>query len=142
MSREACCAALFALLQGLVTDGTVKLADRKVRLIDDLSGAEFPALFMGGGNGKQSKIQGLPPERVIGATVYLYAANPDKHTTADTVLNGLIDKVDALLDPGWQGVQTLGALVADCWIDGAVEVFSGALGERAAAIVPVKILMP
>jgi hypothetical protein len=142
MSREECFVALFGLLSGLQAAGTVKVCDRRVRLLEEMAPAELPALFLAGDGGQVEQEQGSGPVRTLGARVYLYAANPDRHVTAGTVLNTLVDAVEAALDPGWQGVQTLGGAVAHCWIEGDVEVFEGPQGERAAAIVPVKILMP
>ena len=142
MTREDCFEALFAQLQSLQTNGVVTDMSRKVRLLEDLTEYDFPALYLAADHGSQVKAQGQPPVRILGGKIYLYAANPDADTSAETALNGLIDAVEGSLDPGWMGVQTLGGLVNDCWIEGAIEIFAGVLGQRAAAIVPIKILMP
>jgi hypothetical protein len=142
MSREACFTALFNLLSALKTSGAVATCDRRVKLIGDVGNAELPAIYLAGDKGSYEQDQGMPPKRTLGALIYVYAANPDRHTSAGIVLNGLLDGIEAALAPDWTGVQTLGGLVAHCWIEGSVEVFEGAQGERAAAIVPVKMLMP
>lgn len=142
MSREDCFVALFTLLSGMKTAGTIVTCDRRIRLLQDMDPAELPALFLGGDDGVVEQQRGAGPVRTLGALIYLYTANPDRHVTAGTLLNSLLDAVDAALAPGWQGVQTLGGAVDHCWIEGDVKVFEGAQGERAAAIVPVKILMP
>ena len=143
MSREAAYGALFALLQGLKTAGTVKACDRRVRLLDEMAASELPALFMAVDNQQTAQTQGFPARRTLGAKVYLYAANPDRHTAAGIVLNGLIDAVDqALLPQALEPTQSLGGIVAHAWIDGPIEVFEGPLGERAAAVVTIHMLVP
>src|SRR6185437_2532647 len=82
-----------------------------------------------------------PPQYTFGALVFLYALEPDRHTSADMALNGLVDAVDAALTPpAYAETQTLGGLVQHCWIEGAIENYAGKDGVRAAAIVPVKML--
>lgn len=143
MSREAAYGALFALLQGLKTAGTVKTCDRRVRFLDEMAVSELPALFMAVDNQQTAQTQGLPARRTLGAKVYLYAANPDRHTAAGIVLNGLIDALDQVLMPqALETTQSLGGIVAHAWIDGPIEVFEGPLGERAAAVVTIHMLVP
>ncbi len=141
-TREACYAALFGVLQGLKTAGTVALADRRLRLLAEVNNGELPALFLQ--VDRQTTVQkaGTPPRRTLHALVYLYAANPDPASPASTQLNGLIDAVEAVLLPGWQQVQTLGGVVAHAWIEGAIEVYEAPKGQRAAAVIPVALLMP
>ncbi len=142
MNREAIFIALFDRLTGLKTAGAVATCDRRVKLIGDMGPGELPALYLAGDKSSYEQTEGAPPIRTLGALVYLYAANPDRHVSAGVVLNGLLDALEAAIAPDWSGAQTLGGLVSHCWIEGAVEVFEGALGERAAAIVPIKMLVP
>ena len=143
MSRETAYSALFQLLQTLKASGRFKTCERKLRLLDDMKPPEVPALFMGVDHQKVRAREGAPPLRTLGAKLFLYAANPDKHTSAAIVLNGLIDAVEAALAPSPAfPAQTLGGAVRHAWIEGEIEVFEGVLGERAAAIVPIQMLMP
>jgi hypothetical protein len=142
MSREAAYSALFELLTSLQTQGLVKTCDRKVRAIDDMNEPELPALFMAVHDQEAEVRDNFPPMRTWGAYVYLYTSNPDPNTPAGIALNNLLDAVEAALSPGWRDEQTLGGLVDRCRIEGTIEIFEGLLGQRAAAIVPVKMLVP
>jgi hypothetical protein len=143
MTRETYYTALFALLQSLQTAGTVQTADRRVRFLNEMGAAELPALFMAVDRQTLQQRRGLPPRHQLGARVFLYAANPDRHTAAGIALNGLLDALEAAIaPPAGADVQTLGGLVSHAWIEGPVEVFEGPQGERSAAIVTVQMLVP
>lgn len=143
MSREAAYTALFSLLAGLKTSGAVKACSRRVKLMEKMGPAELPALFMSVGGQKVEPRKGLPPKRTLGAKVFLYVFNPDANTAAGIQLNNLIDAVEAALAPNpLTNVQTLGGIVDHAWIEGQVEVFDGPLGEKAAAILSVNMLVP
>jgi len=143
MTREAAYVALFTLLRGLKTAGLVKVCDRRVRLLEEMAVSELPALFMAVDHQQMVQQKGLPSRRTLGAKLFLYAANPDRHTSAGIVLNGLIDAVEAaLLPPPPEDTQTLGGQASHAWIDGPIQVFEGPMGERAAAILTVHMLVP
>ncbi len=143
ITREIYYEALFSLLQGLKANGAVIIADRRVRLMEEMQTAELPALFMSVGHQKTEQSLKQEPKRWLNATIYLYCANPDQHTSADVALNGLIDALEATVTPPPPyETQTLGGLVHSCWIEGETEVFAGPNGERAAAIVPIRMLVP
>jgi hypothetical protein len=142
-AREASYAALFGALSAMQTGGTVALASRKLLLLKEVNNPQLPALFMQ--VDRQTSVQkpGTPAKRTLHALVYLYAANPDPNSPASTQLNGLIDATEAVLaPPPGQQVQTLGGVVAHAWIEGAIEVYEAPKGQRAAAVVPVAMLMP
>ena len=143
MSRDAFYVALFSLLQGLKTAGNVKTCDRRVRFLEEMAASELPALFMAVDHQQTVQQKGLPPKRTLAAKVFLYAANPDRHTAAGIALNGLIDAVEAALAPAPPAdAQTLGGLASHAWIDGPIQVFEGPMGERAAAILTIHMLVP
>lgn len=143
MSREAAYGALFALLQAGASGAGLNTVDRRVRLPEQMNAAELPALFMGVDRQQVAPRSGLPPRRTLGARLFLYAANPDRHTAAGIVLNGLLDWVEATLAPDpVSNLQTLGGAVRHAWVEGAIEVFEGPSGDRAAALVPVLMLVP
>lgn len=147
IARDSYYQALFALLQGLKSQGVVKVCDRRLRFLDEMSASELPALFMAVDHQQTAQRRGLPPRRTLGAKIFLYAANPDHHTPAGVQLNGLIDAVEQALAPNapdlvGDNVQTLGGLVCHAWIEGAIEVFEGPQGQKAAAILGVQMLCP
>ncbi|HXP74621.1 MAG TPA: hypothetical protein VN823_10790 [Stellaceae bacterium] len=58
-------------------------------------------------------------------------------------MNPLLDAIETALAPDLvTNVQSLGGLVAHCWIAGKVETDEGVLGGQAVAIVPIEILVP
>ena len=142
MSREAAYGALFLQLQALVAAGTVRLADSRLRALDGVNGAELPALFLTVGDQQVQARHGLPPKRRLTADLYLYAANPDPHGAAGIALNGLIDAVESVLAPVPGLTQTLGGAVEHCWIEGVIAVYEAPKGQRAAALVPVHLMLP
>lgn len=96
--------------------------------------------------------RGIPPKRLWDVRVLIYAkipqgetlGVPDATTPGASVLNPLVDAVEAALDPGNpDGVLTLGGLVIDCRIEGQI---IKALGDTdpsgiCGAIIPVRILV-
>jgi len=86
------------------------------------------------------EIYGKIPPNPVGAP-----GVPDSDTPGSTVLNPLIDAVEAALAPGDKdGYQTLGGLVIDCRVEGTIikvlgdEDPSGLCG----AIIPLRIVVP
>jgi hypothetical protein len=143
MSREACYSALFSRLQGVETTPALKVIDRRVRFLHEMGAAELPALFMAVDHQTIVTRNGLPARRTLGARLFLYGANPDRHTAAGIVLNGMIDAVENALAPEpASDAQTLGGLVSHAWLEGQIEVFEGPQGDRSAAIAIVQMLMP
>lgn len=142
-TREDCYGGLFAALAALQAGGTVAKADRKLQVLGDVNVSDLPALFLQVDRQTIDQRSGTPPRRRLHALVYLYAANPDPATAASVQLNGLIDAVEAALQPPpFAQVQTLGGVVAHAWIEGVIEVYEAPKGQRAAAVVPVAMLMP
>jgi hypothetical protein len=75
--------------------------------------------------------------------LHLYAHSSDPYLAPATVLNPLLDAVEAALAPsGVTGVQDLGlpATVQHAYIAGKIETDEDALGNQAIAIIPVEIL--
>jgi len=143
MIRETYYSALFAVLQTL-QGSAFSLVSRKLLLIGNMNSTDFPALFMVVHNQVTAAGPiGLPGKRTLGAQLFIYVSNPDATVSADPLLNTLIDVVEAALAPSpMSGTQTLGGIAQHCWIDGVTEVFSGSNSQSAAAIIPVKILVP
>lgn len=146
-TRETYYEALFAFLQTLGPvagggNGTFAVVDRRVILLEKAKNGELPALYMSVGNQKTEQLRGVPPKRSLSAMVYLYALNTDRHLSAGIALNGLIDALEQAIDPFPATVQTLGGIVSHCWIEGETEIFEGPLGEKAAAIARIWMLVP
>lgn len=86
---------------------------------------------------------GLPPRWTLTADLFVYVQAPDDATAPATVINPLLDAIEAALAPDpVDNLQTLGGLVAHCWIAGKIETDEGVLGGQAVAIVPIEILVP
>ncbi len=139
-TREAVYAAVFALaaaVPGLTT------ASRKARHWADVAPAEQPALFQVQRQESVEPIAGLPPKRRFAVDLYLYAHATDPAIAPASVLNPLIDALEAAFAPDpVDGVQTLGGLVQHAWIGPRIETDEGVLGDQAVVIVPVEILVP
>ena len=139
MIREPIYAALFALVAGAASFVTVS---RRLRHWSDVGAAEQPALFMTQKSENAEERRPLPVKWRASVDLYLYAQAPDDLTPPATMLNPLLDAVEAALAPdAVSHVQTLGGLVSHCWIAGRVQTDEGVLGGQAVAIVPVEILV-
>ncbi len=140
MNREAIYAALFVKIQGAATFAT---SSRRLRHWSDVPAAEQPALFQIQKTETAKQRRGLPPEWTLAADVFLYAHAPDDLTPPATVLNPLLDAIEAALAPDpVSAVQTLGGLASHCWIEGKIETDEGVLGGQAVAVIPILILAP
>jgi hypothetical protein len=139
MIREPIYAALFTLVAGAASFVTIS---RRLRHWSDIGAAEQPALFMIQKSENAEERRPLPVKWRASVDLYLYAQAPDELTSPATVLNPLLDAVEAALAPDPVGhVQTLGGLVSHCWIAGRIQTDEGVLGGQAVAIVPVEILV-
>lgn len=137
MIREPIYAALFALVSGV--PGVVT-ASRKLKLWSDVAAIEQPALFMAQGAELAIRNTGQPVKWVLDVKLYLYV-NTSGDTSPTITLNVILDGIERALTPTLAGsAQTLGGLVHDARIEGAIETDEGVLGEQAIAIVPVRII--
>jgi hypothetical protein len=141
INREPIYAALFGLIEA-AADFTV--VDRRLRHWSDVAPAEQPALFMAQ-KSELAKINtlGAPTVWTLAVDLYVYAHSSDPYLSPATVLNPLLDAVEAALAPSaTTGVQDLGlpAVVEHAYISGKIETDEGVLGDQAVAIVPIEIL--
>jgi hypothetical protein len=141
ISREPIYAALFGLLESAADFAVV---DRRLRHWSDVAPAEQPALFMAQ-KSELAKIStlGAPTVWTLAIDVYVYVHSSDPYLAPATVLNPLLDAVEAALAPSvTTGLQDLDlpATVQHAYIAGKVETDEGVLGDQAVAIVPVEIL--
>jgi hypothetical protein len=142
INREAIYQALFDLvkdLSGFVT------TSRRARLVKDVAAEEQPALFLEEGPGEtvQHQGQGLPAKHFLYVDFGFYARlDEDKSVAPGSILNPLIDAIEAALDPDPDEDQTLGGLVEYCRISGKVLKNEGLLDGQASVVIPVEILVP
>ena len=142
IAREPIYAALF----GLRRDRRRRFCHRRTGgcAIGAMSPAEQPALFMRQKTETASDpTLGAPTVWTLSVELYLYAHSSDPYPAPATVLNPLLDAVEAALAPSaTTGVQDLGLprMVQHAYIAGKIETDEGVLGDQAVAIVPVEIL--
>ena len=141
IAREPIYAALFDLAAGAAGFVT---AERRLRHWSDVAPAEQPALFMTQKSEVASvKMLGAPTVWTLLVEFYLYAHSSDPYLSPATVLNPLVDAVEAALAPAaTTGLQDLGlpSMVQHAMIAGKIETEEGVLGDQAIAIIPVEIL--
>ena len=141
ITRESVYAALWSLV---AQAGDFATASRRLRHWADVSPAEQPAVFLCE-KGSEAKVKalGAPVVWTLHADFYLYAQSSDPYTAPATILNPLLDAVEAALAPSpATGIQDLGMpiVVQHAYISGKIETDEGVLGDQAIAIVPVEIL--
>ena len=141
IAREPIYAALFDLAAGAAGFVT---AERRLRHWSDVASAEQPALFMTQKSEVASvKTLGAPTVWTLLIELYLYAHSSDPYLSPATVLNPLVDAVEAALAPAaTTGLQDLGlpSMVQHAYIAGKIDTEEGVLGDQAIAIIPVEIL--
>jgi hypothetical protein len=140
MNREPVYAALFALLADAAPFVTTS---RRLRHWSDVGPAEQPALFMVQKSETADPVKGLPTKWKALVDLYLYVQSTDTDTAPASLLNPLLDAIEAALAPGVNagGVQTLGGLALHAWIAGKIETDEGVLGGQTVAIVPIELLV-
>jgi hypothetical protein len=141
ISREPIYAALFGLIE---TAADFAVVDRRLRHWSSVLPAEQPALFMAQKSELASvRTLGAPTVWTLSVDLYVYAHSSDPYLAPATVLNPLLDAVEAALAPSaTTGIQDLGlpAIVQHAYISGKIETDEGVLGDQAVAIVPLEIL--
>jgi hypothetical protein len=139
--REAIYAALWSLAAGAASFAS---ANRRLRHWADLAPADQPALFLSEKGGHAViKALGAPITWTLYADFYVYVHSSDPYLPPATLLNPLLDALEAALAPSpATGIQNLGlpAMVQHAYIAGKIETDEGVLGDQAIAIVPVEIL--
>ncbi|MGE0105285.1 MAG: hypothetical protein AB7U64_23385 [Blastocatellales bacterium] len=142
--REPIMQALKAKLQTISGFRTVS---RRLRMFDEVPAAEMPALFIV--EPAETYVQGseaVPEKTTLDVELWIYICDgKDNHTEPVSVLNGLLDDIDAALrppGPPYKPIQNLGGLVSHCWIEGQVEKTPGDIDGIGLARIPLKILVP
>ena len=141
IAREPIYAALFARVANAASFVT---AARRLRHWSEVSPAEQPALFMRQkGESAGGAERGTPTVWTLTLELYVYAHADDSYVAPATVLNPLVDAVEAALAPvAATGTQDLGLpdTVRHACIAGKIEITEGVLRDQAVAIIPVEIL--
>ncbi|MGH7093764.1 MAG: hypothetical protein ACREFB_09550 [Stellaceae bacterium] len=141
ISREPIYAALFDLVSGAAPFVTV---ERRLRHWSDVAPTEQPALYMTQKAETASvKALGAPVVWTLSVELYLYVHSSDPYQAPATILNPLVDAVEAALAPAAvTGLQDFGlpGMVQHAYIAGRIETDEGVLGDQAVAIVPIEIL--
>jgi hypothetical protein len=140
-TREQIMQALFALVSA---PSQFITKSRRLQLWDTVSAGEKPAIFMYERDDVYSGADRYtPPKVMMSVDLFIYTRpGTDTGITPISILNPLIDAVDAALRPGPAagGRQTLGGLVSHCYIDGKIMKDPGDLDGDGIAVIPVKIL--
>ena len=150
-TREAIFTALFALASagegqpGAFTWGggqTLAYTSRRVRLWGDLPAQ--PALCQAEHDETVAETTGLPSKTTLSASWLIFHDAGKDPTAAPTIqTNQILDAIQALFPAGDpDNVQTLGGLVAHCFINGKIFKDSGDLDGQALIIVPLTLLVP
>jgi hypothetical protein len=134
-ATQAAATAVFT--SGFATTG------RRLKLWSQVD--EQPALFLRNvGDTYPERATRMPPKTIMNCEAWIYSnvgADPD--VVPAVTLNNLLDAIETVLKPppGFEA-QTLGGIVAHCWIEGRIEMHPGDLDSQAIAVVPIRILVP
>ena len=142
-SREQ---ALTALLAVVASTAAFKLTSRRDRAPESIGPAESPALFLvETGEEYRRPAINLPPIRTLRVDAIFYNdVGSSLNAVPLTLINAALDALDVALQPDnrMTGLFTLGGLVNSVTIDGEIQKATGAKTGKAAAIVPLRILLP
>jgi hypothetical protein len=147
MTREPIYAALFASLASLTSlaaPNTVVTLSRKLQHWSDVEPSLQPAVFMAQGKEDVPKrLRGTPGRYTFNVTLYVYVNTAGTGVVPATVLNPILDAIQACLEPVLGGQpNTLGGLVYSCWIQGEIMTYEGTLGDQEVASIPIVIEVP
>lgn len=140
-SRESVYSALFAILQGAYAWQT---CGRRLQNAQDMQPEQLPAAFQLQGPQKLTYQGDTPTVGEWQAQWLLYAYSADTTVAPSTQLNAMVDAALAALKPanGPLVRNTLGGLVEYAAAEGEIEIFEGVLGDRAIAVIPIRIQVP
>jgi hypothetical protein len=140
LNREEVYSALFNVLDSLRVAGQLRTTSRRLKHIEQTDVSEFPCGHQVQQD-ENARAQGkLPTVWTLNAEWWLYVQDSGD-VALSTLLNPLLDKVTVLLDPETPlTLNTLSGRVYNANVSGTVEVIEGVLGDRALAIVPIRIV--
>lgn len=139
--REQIYAALFAKLDALRVAGDLKTATRRLRHIEDVNIGEMPAAFQVQQDENANAKPKLPTVWTLTPEWWVYVGEPDPSAAPSSVLNPILDKIASALDPEYPlELQALDGRVFHASVSGSIEIIEGVLGDKAMAIVPIRIV--
>ena len=143
MSRatfEQVYSALFALASGIPG---ITTSSRRLKNAQDVAPADSPAIYQVQGPQKAIYTENAPGIIWdITATWIVVVVDNDPTAAITPTLNPILDAITSALAPSRaQPRNTLGGLVETCAIEGNVEIFEGVIGDRAVAVVPIRLLL-
>lgn len=139
VNREEIYGALFNALDALRAAGDLTTTSRRLKHIDQTDLSEFPCGHQVQQDENAKAQSRLPTIWTLNAEWWLYVQD-SSDAPLSTQLNNLLDKVTTILDPETPlTLNTLGGRVYNAQVNGTVEVIEGVLGDRALAIVPIRI---
>lgn len=137
--REEIYAALFAYLFALKPSIFVT-ASRRLRHIEEMQPSEFPAAFQVQDTETPNARPVLPTIWTLSPEWWVYAYEPNPEAAPSTKLNPLLDAICNALDPETPvTLQMLDGRVYHACVSGGIEIVEGVLGDRALAIISLKI---
>lgn len=143
--RETIAAAILTLLAPLAP-APFKSVNRAPRIWSDVDPTEQPCLSL------IHVAEGALQDQANGVTRWTMDfhllgycradAVPAPLTIPDQQINALLDAIEHQLEPTprWGRVQTLGGLVANCFIEGEVLIDTGILDQQCAFVVPIRVI--
>lgn len=146
-TREQIMVALFTTLSNAPGEGVFITKSRRNRDPEGLDPTTTPALFLVEHTDKWDRTGGYNSvskrEMNVFAIVY-YDAGTDQNIVPSSVLNPLLDAIEAALAPDNRQTNTftLGGLVQACLIDGESQRASGDVTGKGLAVIPIRILIP
>lgn len=139
MSRELAYATLFSWISARTPSAVVR--SRKLIHWNEVAPADQPAIFQVQTGQTPNKVQGRPAAWKLDGEFYVYAHSENVDLPPVTLVNNLIDEIEAALAPDVLRRQTLGLpFVQDCRLSGTVETDDGLLGSQCVAIIPFEII--
>ena len=148
-SRETIYASVFAFWSNLTVGGSpaFKLATRKLKMWEDVEPEDQPALLQLQRRETVERPRGMPAKWTLSLDLYFYVhtgASNDTDIVPSQLFNPLMDAIEAamVVDDVGNNAVTLGGIVSHCFIDGAVEIFEGNLGDQLVAIIPITVVVP
>lgn len=147
--RDPIYVALYARVKNKLESllpGFVKTVGRKHMMPPTLTPDKQPAVFVvQGPEHKEPHPRGTSGKLMLHAFILAYCYETTPAQDGTTQLNTLIKSIEQAIeadDADSGGIQTLGGLVYQCWIEGDIDVDPGVFGQQAVAMIPVKMLVP
>jgi len=119
-------------------------ADKRLRLPDDLTANMQPAMFLIKPTEHISQAQTFAmPSYRLQYYVFLAvrASAIPEDTSTESVLDGMLDSIEAAMMPLLGEKQTLGGLVTHAYIDGTVSIDTPVLFEQCAIWLPITVIV-